>query len=415
MLYLRVSKKLSHMATVKIVLRKKQNSDGTYPLALRITKDRKSSYVYVGHNVAVSHWDVKNHRVKKSHPNAARLNNFLVKKLSEAEDNLLELKVQKNAISAKAIKGKIRASKEASFFAQAKNYLDALQKQGKYNRFNSDKSRIKAFRDFLDGNDIAFDDITVSLLNQYRAYLKGEKKLSEQTIVNHLTIIQTIFNEAIRNNLIDAKLYPYGRDKIRLKNVRSLKIGLSPEELIALEQKELEPASYADHARNLWLFAFYFAGMRISDVLRLKWTDFQNDRLFYAMGKNAKGGSLKVPDKALKILNLYRRDNPKHNLVFPDLEVLENLTDTYKVQKRIAYELMKLNAALKDVAAQIGITKKLTMHIARHTFGNLSGERIPIQMLQKLYRHTSITTTINYQANFIFKDADDALDSVIGI
>lgn len=35
-------------------------------------------------------------------------------------------------------------------------------------------------------------------------------------------------------------------------------------------------------------------------------------------------------------------------------------------------------------------------------------------MLQKLYRHTSITTTINYQANFMFKDADDALDAVIG-
>lgn len=35
-------------------------------------------------------------------------------------------------------------------------------------------------------------------------------------------------------------------------------------------------------------------------------------------------------------------------------------------------------------------------------------------MLQKLYRHTSITTTIIYQSNFIHKDVDDALDAVIG-
>ena len=75
---------------------------------------------------------------------------------------------------------------------------------------------------------------------------------------------------------------------------------------------------------------------------------------------------------------------------------------------------MKLNAALKDVAKEAGITKPLTMHIARHTFGNISGDKIPVQMLQKLYRHTSITTTINYQANFMFKDVDDALDAVIG-
>jgi hypothetical protein len=39
--------------------------------------------------------------------------------------------------------------------------------------------------------------------------------------------------------------------------------------------------------------------------------------------------------------------------------------------------------------------------------------RIPLQMLQKLYRHTSITTTIGYQANFITKDADAALNAVI--
>lgn len=52
--------------------------------------------------------------------------------------------------------------------------------------------------------------------------------------------------------------------------------------------------------------------------------------------------------------------------------------------------------------------------ITRHTFGNLSNDKIPIQMLQKLYRHSSIATTIGYQANFMHKDADDALDAVIG-
>ena len=35
-------------------------------------------------------------------------------------------------------------------------------------------------------------------------------------------------------------------------------------------------------------------------------------------------------------------------------------------------------------------------------------------MLQKLYRHSDITTTINYQQAFINKDTDDALEAVIG-
>ncbi len=403
------------MATsVKIILRKKQNKDGSFPLALRITKDRKSSYVYLGHNIHESYWDEKNHRVKKSHPNSVRLNHFLTTKLAEAEENLLDLKTQKAAISAKTIKRKIKGSKEASFFAQAQLYLDSLKKQGKYNRENCDKSRIKAFKDYLDNSDIAFQDITVSLLMRYRAYLRGEKKLAEQTVVNYLTVIQTIYNLAIANQVADVRQYPFGKDKITLKAPKSMKIGLTPEEVQALEELQLPEDSYMHHARNIWLFAFYFAGMRVSDVLRLTWADFQNNRLFYAMGKNAKGGSLKVPDKATAILKQYKRKAPVHNLVFPDLEIIEDMSDTYTIQKRIAYEIMKLNAALEDVAKEVKITKPLTMHIARHTFGNISGDKIPIQMLQKLYRHTSITTTINYQANFVFKDADDALDAVIG-
>ena len=72
-----------------------------------------------------------------------------------------------------------------------------------------------------------------------------------------------------------------------------------------------------------------------------------------------------------------------------------------------------INKYLGQVAEKIELDKPLTMHIARHTFGNISGDKIPIQMLQKLYRHSDITTTINYQKNFMFRDADDALDAVL--
>jgi len=67
-----------------------------------------------------------------------------------------------------------------------------------------------------------------------------------------------------------------------------------------------------------------------------------------------------------------------------------------------------------SLAPAAGIDKTLTMHIARHTFGNISGDKIPVQMLQKLYRHSSVTTPIGYQANFIHQSADDALAAVIG-
>lgn len=145
----------------------------------------------------------------------------------------------------------------------------------------------------------------------------------------------------------------------------------------------------------------------------MKWSDFQNDRLHHAMGKNLKAGSLKVPVKALGLIEQYKNDKRKHDLIFPELKVLDDLSDTYNVQRKIAHAIKRLNTALAKIATRAGLTKPLTMHISRHTFGSISGERIPIQMLQKLYRHSNITTTIGYQSNFINKTADDALDAVL--
>lgn len=73
----------------------------------------------------------------------------------------------------------------------------------------------------------------------------------------------------------------------------------------------------------------------------------------------------------------------------------------------------KRNTYLTSIAEKAKIDKKLTMHIARHSCGTIAGDKIPIQMLQKLYRHSSLMTAINYQANFMHRATDHALEKVI--
>lgn len=90
-----------------------------------------------------------------------------------------------------------------------------------------------------------------------------------------------------------------------------------------------------------------------------------------------------------------------------------DLNDKKSLLSRTQSVNRNVNRKLQRVADKLNINKKLSMHIARHTFGNISGDKIPIQMLQKLYRHSSVTTTINYQANFMKKEADAALDKVV--
>ena len=410
------------MATVKIILRKKRNQDGTdklnkdgtLPITMRITKDRKTSFIYLGYSVKETDWDADQQRVKKSNPNHARLNNFIIKKMAEAHDSALELESTKSHVSVKAVRNKIKPLAGSTFFPQADSYIERLQKAGKYNQYTADKPRIKHFKEFL-GQDIAFQDITPTLLERFKGYIISKRQLSERSAVNHLVMVRSVFSHAIKDNVVDPKHYPFGKGKVKIKFPESIKIGLTPEEVKSIEDVELADPVH-NHARNLWLFSFYFAGIRVSDVLRMKWSDIQDNRLHYSMGKNNKGGSLKIPDRAIKILSQYEAfKQNKDDLIFPDLKDCD-LENKFLTQKRIAFKTSAIDKCLRThVAPKAGIDKKLTMHIARHTFGNISGDKIPIQMLQKLYRHSHISTTVGYQSNFVYKDTDDALDIVLGL
>lgn len=402
------------MASIHAVLRKKKNSEGKYPLAVRITKDRKSSYIYIGQYISEDDWDKKNRVVRKSHPNSARLNNIILKKLIEVNDKLLESEGKNKEESVKLIKAKIKTSTSTITFNGLSNqYLKNLEKSGKYSTYLSDRTRINHFKTFLKKEDIAFSEITELLLKRFMAYLKSDEGLSERSIVNNMIVIRTLYNLAIREGIVDQKSYPFGKGKIKVKIPQGNKIGLDSDEVKAIELLPLTVFSPIWHTRNIWLTSFYFAGMRISDVLRLKWSDIKEGRLYYVMGKNNKAGSLKVPDKASDIFSFYKDNQTKeYDFIFPELKKA-NQKDPKDMNRKIGTAVKQFNKYLKRIGEQAKIEKKITTHIARHTFGNISGDKIPIQMLQRLYRHTSITTTINYQGNFLVKDADEALETVI--
>ncbi|MEJ7694976.1 tyrosine-type recombinase/integrase [Daejeonella sp.] len=223
-------------------------------------------------------------------------------------------------------------------------------------------------------------------------------------------LIRTIYNQAINNHIIDNKTYPFGKNGIVIKLPNSIKVGLVAVEVKILESLELE--GYQRHAVNLWLLSFYFAGMRLSDVLTMKWSAFHDGRIYYAMNKNLKADSIRIPEKAWSIIQQYKNDPPKHGFVFPELKVLDVL-DPYEVQRKISFAGKRLEGNLKEIAKANGIDKKLSMHIARHSFAQIAGDKISIQVLQELYRHSNITTTISYQGNFVKEKTDNALDSVL--
>ena len=360
----------------------------------------------------LKYWDVLNNRVKRSHPNSAIINHLMLTKLADANEKLLHSEIKKDHKSVKNIKKAIKGDIKENFSAYAQRYLESLAHREQLYQYKNEKGRIEGFLLFVKKDDLSFDEITPNLLKKFETFLIFKRGVANRTAVNYLVPIRTIYNRAISDGVADRNKYPFGRGKYQIRFPQSDKIGLNIEEVKRLENAR-GLSSAQQHALNVWLISFYFAGMRMTDVIQLKWSDFIDGRLKYRMSKNDKQVSFKLPAKAKKILDHYSKLPESKNLfVFPELSQID-LKNIRVLKTRIKTVTRNFNRHLKKIAKKVGIDKNLSMHIARHSFGNISGDKIPIQMLQKLYRHSSITTTIQYQANFINKDTDEALDKVI--
>ncbi len=405
------------MASIHAVLRKKANKQGLYPIAIRVTQLRKTRNILFGQYVDEKYWDEKKQCIRKSHPNSVRLNNMISSKLAEINSMVLETinKFGEDFTFENFQSMRLKSSANNSFFTFTDRYFKDLEDSKKFTRLDSEVPLVKKIRDMREGRDLLFNQITVPYIKHLVVKIKKEGKIGERSIANVLMFIRNMYNRAILENLANRESYPFGdgEGKIKIKIPESIKIGLNREEVIQLEQASFDNKNHLNHARNVWLFSFYLAGMRVADVLKAKWTDFNDGRYYYRMGKNQKVVSLKISEKLEHILRQYKPEKgEQRTYIFPELEHI-NPKDKEEIFKRTKNATDKFNKNLKKIVKQLEINKKLSMHIARHTFGNIASDKIAPRKLQKLYRHEHLTTTTGYQANFIHQDVDDALDTVI--
>lgn len=135
--------------------------------------------------------------------------------------------------------------------------------------------------------------------------------------------------------------------------------------------------------------AFLFAcltGLRKSDVRRLTWRMFQlygNGGIFVKIRMQKTGQFINNPisEEALNLIGYYDNAEGRNpdELVFPSLN--ETMT----------------KEPLKKWIASAGITKHITFHCSRHTFGTLQVEAgTAIYVVQKMLGHKNVSTTEIY-------------------
>ncbi|HIP49695.1 MAG TPA: recombinase [Lutibacter sp.] len=298
------------MASVQPILHLKKSKQGKYPIVIRITHNRKSIYIYSGQYLDKKYWDKSKKIVKKSYSNSVRLNNFIASKILMINNLIFEQQNNgKNELNLDKIKKLIKQKGNTnSFYNFADAYFLSLENNKKFSRVNSERPLLNRIKKFHKKVDLEFSEITPLFLEKFVASIKRKGTIGERSIANNLVFIRTLFNKAIAEDLVKEESYPFGKGsaKIKITFPESIKIGLTVEEIQNIKNLDLKEERFV-HARNIWLFSFYFAGMRIGDVLQIKWSDIKDNRLYYRMNKNSKTISLKIPEKALPIIGCNRQ------------------------------------------------------------------------------------------------------------
>lgn len=397
------------MVSTKIIYRTdKTNASGEHPVYIRIIKDRRPKYISLNIYLKPEQWDEENRQVKK-HPNAQRLNKYISTKFLEAQGVALDMVTAEKQILPEQIKEQIMGKAPESFLKYAKGYLNELDNANKISSYRKNKAIIGKIEEFTGGNDLLFDHITVSWLKAYEQHLKTKYGNKTNTIHSNFRCIRRIINAAIFEDSIKEDKNPFKRFKLTYEQVK--KNYLTDEELMLVELAPLQKNSLKDHHRNMFVFSAYAGGLRISDILLLKWKHFETDRIVMQTKKTSSVVSIKLPDKALDILKIYQGPNVKpFDFIFPILKNDIDYTSPKKLYNAISSATAFTNDDLKDIAKIIGLEKHISFHSARHTFATralMKGMRI--EYVSKLMGHSSIQVTQIY-AKIVSTELDKAME-----
>ena len=398
------------MASVTIVFRKdKINSKGLAPIHFRIIKDRKVSYIASTISIPEEHWDFDKQKIKGKHLNSARLNSLITNKFAELQDNVYEYETNHKSATTLQLKESIYGKKSLYFFVFAEKANEPFLKDGKIGTYDKNKAIIAKFKVFADSNVLTFQDITPDYLSKYQRYLKDTLNNKTNTANNSFKFINQMFKLAYNQDLIEHNIIPFNKFKIKGENTE--RFYLSEGELTLIENYSPTPGTKMVIHRDMFVFAAYAGGIRVSDMLQMKWKFFDGVNLNITMKKTGGQLSIKVPNKALAILEKYKKaDSNSNDYIFPVLSNDLDVNDPRAVDSALSSATAYINKNLRFIAGKINLDKPLSFHISRHTWATRALRKgMSIDKVSKLMGHAQLRETQIY-AKIINSELDKAMD-----
>jgi site-specific recombinase XerD len=373
------------------IKRGKVDKTGKAPIYARITINGKRAEVSTGQKIESERWNVNTGSVRGNKEDARTINSVLSNIRNKIKAIYYDLTEKQRVVTADTVKntflgkGSLEYSLHQIFQQHNEDMRAQVGKEYAAGTLERYQTSLKLTKEFLkhkyNRDDIYLSELQFNFITDYEFFLKTVRGNSHNTASKYLRNFKKIIRIAVVNGWL--KRDPFLAYKCSLREVK--RDYLTQDELDRIMAKRF-PSERLTHVRDVFVFCCY-TGLAYADVYKLSSSDISRgiDGEYWLFTERRKTGvSSNVP------------------LLPPALEILEKYEDYAEAMngKQLLPVItnQKLNAYLKEIADVCGINKKLTFHIARHTFATTVTltNGVPIESVSSMLGHKNLRTTQIY-------------------
>ena len=278
-------------ATVEVVCYKsKPLKDGTFPLMLRVTKDRKRKYVSLGFSLQEKFWDFEKGKPKRNCPNKEQIERLIAAKTAEYNDLIVEMTAQQREYTVETLVSHFHNQVRCATVVELYDKLiDDMKRGGKLGNAGVYKySRTSLLKFTGQRLQIPFSDIDAVWLRRYENWLRTSG-CGDTTISQLFRTLRSVFNKAVELQLVKRDYYPFDAYKVSKFDTRTKKRAITKEDVrkvIALDLSQGYPSERL--ARDIFVFSYFGAGINFADIALLKYGNVRDGRVQYVRKKTGK-------------------------------------------------------------------------------------------------------------------------------
>lgn len=361
-----------------VILKHNLREDGTYNVKIRVTLNRRTSYIgtehYVGRKQLNDKYEIKDTFVLDEIDNDIRR--------LRKEVTLLGAKVNKFTASSLAeyLEGRRNPGTNTGidFIAFGRWKVDQMTKAGRGATAIGYGYALDKLETYIKASTLEIKDITVKFLKNYETWLR-DQGTGSRGIESNLAAIRALFNFA-RDHYNDEDLeeikishYPFAKYKIPKADIpeqRSLKL----EDIVKIAgfryqaSSKYDPKrgiSRPDLARDVFLLSFFIVGINTKDLIEMSAAAVKDGYIIYNRSKTRDRRrdkaeiKIKLVPEALDLIAKYKDPEGKRLLSF------------YRRYSNYRTFNSNINKGLKVVGSAVGIDD-LEYYAARHTWATVA-------------------------------------------